>query len=942
MSVGYVYRRPSPEGLRPNIGKDTKRTRYESERRAERSRPETKFLSEREKVLQRLIARRAGLPERGNIDSLFQGLGNEELPIWKYRDKLMKAVRSNPVTLLEGETGSGKSTQTWQYLIGEGYERVYVLVPRRVIAENLFERAREEMSEQRDESLALDTVGIAHSEHVELSDDNKVVFLTSETFHKLNEKIREGFADKPIAIIGDEIHEANLPTEMAVATAAQQLSEHPKWRLILSSATHDKQLVLDRFKSVNKIDIPVVSIEGRPHDIEFHEKPTKTAAEVYADNYWDHEKTLFFTSGKFEIDEAIDSFRYELERRKRGSADAVVFRKLHAKMSERDRVALNDPVPDGSRLVIVSTPAGMSGMTFPGTTLVLTDGLVKRPELDREGTPGLFKREASQAELIQMIGRGGRDVAGGIGFLCRPFEEDIEFMPLSMREQNAPAEIYNTNISRNVLTAAAYGYDFHETNQFALHQVDKSRILEAYESLYRLQAVDEHNTITRMGQQMNELPLRPELSRSMVEALRRGATKQNIARMAIICSSVEAGGMPYFAHDAGKEWQSLLRPTTADDYIAQLDMYLETRYLDDGVFVDEDKMLAIDIDPKNAYRARKQYHKMMKAMGIRGSEVFEVTPPMTDEEVQIRDYLLAGMVDLVFEKGGRIGQTPTYTSITQGEIDGTPTEKRTSSSRSVLSSSPELVAGWPRRFLKKGVMHQVVEMAMPVDPDVLAMHAAHLTHHETIGIDLKKGRLVEVVQPMFGRLALGETMTVRTSAKLSPKAAEMLRNEVLLNQGAAQRQLRRIAREIEAIYEYLPVDRVTDYLSGRPPLTQKEITEWVKQAVVDSRNVGEVDNRLRQKMYSEGIDLDTWITPENHKKLHEDYPYDIELADGSYQRIMYKDGHPVITGLSPSHAWKLPYDCRLSDGREIMIQMTIGEEKHWLSAEQFRTMATTH
>jgi pre-mRNA-splicing factor ATP-dependent RNA helicase DHX16 len=43
------------------------------------------------------------------------------LPIYKFREDLMNAIRDHQVLIIEGETGSGKTTQLTQYLYEEGY-----------------------------------------------------------------------------------------------------------------------------------------------------------------------------------------------------------------------------------------------------------------------------------------------------------------------------------------------------------------------------------------------------------------------------------------------------------------------------------------------------------------------------------------------------------------------------------------------------------------------------------------------------------------------------------------------------------------------------------------------------------------------------------------------------------------------------------------------------
>lgn len=42
---------------------------------------------------------------------------NPQLPIEEYRDEIVRVIEANPVTLIQGETGSGKSTQVAQYIL---------------------------------------------------------------------------------------------------------------------------------------------------------------------------------------------------------------------------------------------------------------------------------------------------------------------------------------------------------------------------------------------------------------------------------------------------------------------------------------------------------------------------------------------------------------------------------------------------------------------------------------------------------------------------------------------------------------------------------------------------------------------------------------------------------------------------------------------------------
>jgi len=56
------------------------------------------------------------------------------LPIVQYEEKIIETVERNPVVVVIGETGSGKSTQLSQMLHRRGYGKIAITQPRRVAA----------------------------------------------------------------------------------------------------------------------------------------------------------------------------------------------------------------------------------------------------------------------------------------------------------------------------------------------------------------------------------------------------------------------------------------------------------------------------------------------------------------------------------------------------------------------------------------------------------------------------------------------------------------------------------------------------------------------------------------------------------------------------------------------------------------------------------------
>lgn len=448
-------------------------------------------------------------------------IGNKDLPAYQKKQEIIANIEAYKAIGLDGPTGSGKSTQLPQYLYEAGYDKTFVLVPRRIIADNLCDRIREEMQSHVGEQDVNEIVGIAHGERSEQHENNKIVIMTPNTYVRMAHDISSEFAEKKVAIISDEIHEANIYTEVATGVAAMSVKENDNWRLIAASATHNTGSLRHSLETLNDGYAPIVSIEGRPFDLDIREEPLATPMEVYRRIGSDHERTMIFTSGKAEIDYIIEKIKEELDGHIPGSSNQVEFRKLHGELREVELLHVADPVSDNRRLVIVSSPAGMSGITIPGVTLVITDGTINRSELDSDGVSGLERHFLSKGEIMQQFGRAGRDVPGGVGILAKPitvYEDLLEkrgvcvdepampFRPFQLREEHAPPEIRNTNLSGVVLGVAVNDYSFADINSYIPHPVESSKIISAQEALYHLGAFDDDHRATESGRLMHRYP----------------------------------------------------------------------------------------------------------------------------------------------------------------------------------------------------------------------------------------------------------------------------------------------------------------------------------------------------------------------------------------------------------------------------------------------------
>ena len=134
----------------------------------------------------------------------------EYLPIYSVKDELLTIIRDNRVTIIVGETGSGKTTQLTQYLHEDGYSKHGIIgctQPRRVAAVSVAKRVSEEVGCQ------LGTlVGYAIRFEDSTSLDTLIKYMTDGVL--LRESLNDPDLEQYSAVIMDEAHERSLNTDV--------------------------------------------------------------------------------------------------------------------------------------------------------------------------------------------------------------------------------------------------------------------------------------------------------------------------------------------------------------------------------------------------------------------------------------------------------------------------------------------------------------------------------------------------------------------------------------------------------------------------------------------------------------------------------------------------------------------------------------------------------
>ncbi|KAI9822253.1 MAG: putative ATP-dependent RNA helicase DHR1 [Thelocarpon impressellum] len=201
------------------------------------------------------------------------------LPVVAEEQKIMEAVHNNPVVVVWGATGSGKTTQLPQFLYEAGYGSrdgptpgmIGITQPRRVAAVSMARRVGEE--------LGKDSGKVAYKIRFEgsVNDKTAIKFMTDGIL--LREASEDITLSKYSAIVIDEAHERTKDTDILIGmmsrivTLRADLSrEDPKLsslKLIIMSAT----LRISDFTENRHLFAsppPLVQAEGRQHHVTIH------------------------------------------------------------------------------------------------------------------------------------------------------------------------------------------------------------------------------------------------------------------------------------------------------------------------------------------------------------------------------------------------------------------------------------------------------------------------------------------------------------------------------------------------------------------------------------------------------------------------------------------------------------------------------------------------
>ena len=429
-----------------------------------------------------------------------------ELPISQSRDEILACIQQHQVSIICGETGSGKTTQLPKICLEAGLGSRGLIAhtqPRRLAARSVASRIAEEMQAELGQLIGYKVRFTDKSRS-----DSLLKVMTDGIL--LAEIIHDPYLNQYDCIIIDEAHERSLNIDFLLGYLKRLLPKRPDLKIIITSATIDPERFAQHFDNA-----PIISVSGRtyPVEVRYHSREDETGKllqelpQAIADAVDELSREgngdiLVFLSGERDIREAAN-FLNKCQLR---NTDVLpLLARLSA--SEQNKIFHSS----SRRRIILATNVAETSLTVPGIRYVIDSGLARISRYSwRSKIQRLPIEKISQASANQRKGRCGR-IADGI---CIRLYNEEDF---NQRNEFTEPEIQRTNLASVILQMQQMNLGHVDDFPF-VEPPDKRLISDGYKLLFELAAIDKKNNLTKIGKKLSQIPVDPRLSRMLFEA----------------------------------------------------------------------------------------------------------------------------------------------------------------------------------------------------------------------------------------------------------------------------------------------------------------------------------------------------------------------------------------------------------------------------------------
>ncbi|KAI3382406.1 hypothetical protein SNEBB_004885 [Seison nebaliae] len=438
-----------------------------------------------------------------------------ELPIFEKRTELLELIRDNPIILIAGDTGCGKSTQIPRYLIDEGYKNIVCTQPRRIAAINLAKRVSYETLMEG--SPYVDNF-IGHQIRFDKnrSIGTKILFVTEGIL--LKQFSSDSQLSQYDVIIMDEIHERNIHTDLLIGIMKCLFASEveTKRKLILMSATINMEMFSQFFWNC-----PILQVSGRlfPIELEYRSPSITTTGKRLSLNRRNNSQfnvtqfsdILKEINGKFSSGDVlifvngIKEIRRLLKHLKEFALEHNnwIILPLHSTLDEFEQSKVFRRTKNRMRKCIVSTNIAETSVTIDNIRFVIDSGKVNEKLYESERRIEQLKEVwISKASADQRKGRCGRSGPGRCYRLYSEKDYD-EFLHFSI------SEIRRCSLENIILQLVSMGLN--KIDRFpwieSPKEIDLNRSLNYLKNEDALIDMNELITLSSLGELLTDLPI---------------------------------------------------------------------------------------------------------------------------------------------------------------------------------------------------------------------------------------------------------------------------------------------------------------------------------------------------------------------------------------------------------------------------------------------------
>ncbi|KAK9455053.1 P-loop containing nucleoside triphosphate hydrolase protein [Dipodascopsis uninucleata] len=473
------------------------------------------------------------------MDAMYRS--RKGLPAWHKRDEIVATVKKNQVTIITGETGSGKSTQSIQFILDDmimssngSNANIICTQPRRISAMGLAARVSDERGYEIGQQ-----VGYSIRGESKVSEITQIRFTTTGVVLRMLQMDMERALKNISHIVIDEVHERSLDSDFLLIILRRLIMINKKIKIILMSATVNAKMFADYFGSAGH-----VIIEGRTFPVEdiyidkimeitgFRSNMSKMINDDESKKDEDSEsperakigRAILALSGEINYD-LISIVVNHIDRQLGGKEGSILIflpgtaeisraissitksnfycLPLHASLLPAEQRRVFFSAPKGKRKVVVATNVAETSITIPDVVAVIDSGRVKETVYDAQlNMTKLEDTWVSQAAAKQRRGRAGR-VASGTCYKLYTRDAESTKMP----ERQKPEMVRTPLQQLYLMVKAMHVKDTEKFLSEALDPPNTMAIETARNVLIQVGVLHEETTeLTALGTHLASIP----------------------------------------------------------------------------------------------------------------------------------------------------------------------------------------------------------------------------------------------------------------------------------------------------------------------------------------------------------------------------------------------------------------------------------------------------